>query len=389
MKKIVEKIREMESEFISIRHQIHQNPEIGFEESQTSTLVAEKLRGWGYEVHENVGKTGVVGVLKVGTGGKTIGIRADMDALPVMEEGDGREWKSKVDNRHHGCGHDGHTTILLCAAKYLAETKNFNGTVHLLFQPAEELLYGAKVMVEDRLFERFPCDYIFALHNMTGPGMERGKFYFRKGPAMASSDTVHIEITGAGAHGAQPENGIDATLVACHIGVALQSIVSRNISPLDQAVVTVGCVESGQAPNIVNAKALMKLSLRALKNETRKKVLERVSVIAKAQAESFGATAEVIHVNGCPALENPEDGFDLALGIAQELVGEENVIVDTPPLMGSEDFSFMLEKHPHGCYFYLGGKYNAPLHNPKYDFDDEIIVAGASYWGSLVETYLK
>lgn len=388
MKNIIEKVSKLEKEFIDIRHQIHQNPEIGFEENKTSALVAQKLREWGYEVHEKVGETGVVGVLKVGDGGKTIGIRADMDALPIQEES-GKEWSSKTEGRFHGCGHDGHTTVLLCAAKYLAETKNFNGTLNVIFQPAEELLYGGRVMVEDDLFERFPCDYIFALHNMVGGSMVPGNFYFRSGPTMASSDALNIEITGAGCHGAQPENGIDATLVACYIGVALQSIVSRNISPLDSAVVTVGCIESGKAANVVNEKALMKLSVRALNNQTRQTLLKKISEIAKSQAASFGASAEITHINGCPALENPVDGYDLAVNVAKELVGEERVVTDVAPLMGSEDFAFMLEKHPHGCYFYVGGKFTAPLHNAKYDFDDEIIVTGASYWGALVETYLK
>lgn len=389
MNTIKETIAKMEPEFIEIRHYLHQHPEIGFEEHNTSELVANKLRAWGYEVHEKVGKTGVVGVLKSGDSGKSIGIRADMDALPFQEDVEGKDWGSQIAGRCHGCGHDGHTTTLLCAAKYLAETKHFNGTVYLFFQPAEELLYGGQVMLDDNLFERFPCDYIYGLHNMVGTGMEPGKFYFRKGAAMASSDTIHVEITGSGAHGAQPENGIDATLVACQIGVALQSIVSRNVSPLDQAVITVGCIESGHAPNVINDKALMKLSIRALRNEVRNTILQRVSDLVKLQAESFGASAKCIPISGCPALENPEDGFDLAVQVAESLVGSENVVTNTPPLMGSEDFSFMINKHPHGCYFYVGGKFVAPLHNPKYDFDDNIIVLGASYWSSLVETYLQ
>lgn len=389
MKKIIDEVKKLEKEFIEIRHQFHQNPEIGFEEKATSEFVANKLKQWGYTVYENVGKTGVVAQLKVGTGEKVIGIRADMDALPIQEEGQGKEWESKVPNRFHGCGHDGHTATLLCTAKYLAESKNFNGTVNLIFQPAEELLYGARVMIEDNFFDRFPCDYIFGFHNMPRPDLVPGDFYFTQGPMMASSDTVHIEITGKGCHGAQPENGIDATLVACYIGISLQSIVSRNISPFDQAVITIGCIEAGQAANVVNGKSLMKLSIRALRNEVRDKVIQRISEVAKLQAESFGATAEIVFVNACPALENPVDGFDLAVGVAEELYGKEKVHTDNPPIMGSEDFSFFFKEHPHGCYFYIGGKGEAPIHNPRYDFDDDVIVIGASYWGALVEKYLK
>ena len=389
MKSIIEQVKALEEEFTTLRRELHQHPEIGFEESETSKIVASKLKEWGYEVHEGIAKTGVVATLKVGTGEKSIGLRADMDALPIQEES-GKPWSSKAPGKFHGCGHDGHTTTLLCAAKHLAQTKNFNGTLRLIFQPAEELLYGGKVMVEEGLFEKFPCDLVYGMHNM--PGFKLGDFCFKEGPMMASSDTVHIESTGVGSHGAQPEKGIDATLVACHIGVALQSIVSRNVSPFEQAVVTIGCIEAGVAPNVVNGKALMKLSLRSLNNEVRQLVLRRVEEIAQAQARSFGATAKLIPINGCPVLVNPREGFDLSVEVAEELFGSERVHTDVPPLMGSEDFSFFLEAHPQGGYLLIGAgdeKGCAAVHNPGYDFNDQCIVPGASYWVGLTEKYLK
>ncbi|QIQ21110.1 M20 aminoacylase family protein [Zophobihabitans entericus] len=389
MKRIIEEIKKTEDEFIKIRHHIHQNPEIGFEEHATSDLVAQKLAEWGYEVHRGLAKTGVVGTLKVGNGTKKIGIRADMDALPIVEAS-GKPWTSKVEGKFHGCGHDGHTTILLCAAKYLAETRNFDGILHVIFQPAEELLYGGKVMIDDGLFDKFPCDIIFGIHNM--PALKAGEFYFREGAMMASSDTIHIEVTGVGAHGAMPERGIDATAVACYIGTALQTIVSRNVTPFEPAVVTIGCIQSGDAPNVVNGSALMKLSVRALNNDVRQLMLKRITEIATSQAASFGAKAEIKHVNGSPVLMNGKEATAFATQVAKDLVGADKVHENTAPLMGSEDFAFMLEKNPNGCYMMIGNG-DEPgfcnVHNPGYDFNDQCIVPAASYWVALTETYLK
>lgn len=388
MNQIEKTIQKTAQDFVDIRHQIHRHPELGFEELNTSDLVAKKLTEWGFEVHRGLAKTGVVGVLKNGTSNKRIGIRADMDALPIIEAS-GKSWSSEVEGKFHGCGHDGHTTILLCAAKYLAETRNFDGTLHVIFQPAEELLYGGKVMVDDGLFEQFPCDIIFGIHNM--PGLKEEHFYFRKGAFMASSDTIHIHIQGKGAHGAMPEKGIDATVVACYIGTALQTIVSRNVSPFSQSVVTIGCIQSGQAPNVVNGDALMKLSVRALDNGVRSELLKRISAIAKTQAESFGATAEIEHVNGSPVLNNGIDATQFALDVATSLFGEERVHDDCHPFMGSEDFAFMLEKNPNGCYMMIGNG-DEPgfcnVHNPGYDFNDKCIVPAATYWVALTEAYL-
>lgn len=386
---VMEKIRSSVSEFVEIRHSIHSNPELGFEEHKTSALVAEKLSQWGYEVHKGLAGTGVVGTLKCGDGSKRLGLRADMDALP-MSENSGKPWASSAAGLFHGCGHDGHTAILLCAAKYLAETKNFDGTLHVIFQPAEELLYGGRVMIEDGLFKLFPCDAVFSIHNM--PSLKTGEFYFREGGMMSSSDTIHIEITGKGAHAAQPERGIDATVVACYIATALQSIVSRNISPLESAVLTIGCIQAGDAPNMVNNDALMKLSVRALSNEARQILLKRIDALVKAQAASFGATAEIKHINGSPALVNNPEATRLAASVAAGLVGESKVHTDTPPFMASEDFAFMAEAVPYSSYIMIGNG-DEPgfcnVHNPGYDFNDECIVPAASLWAAITEAYLK
>jgi len=387
--KILDGIQENAQQFIDIRRDLHRHPEIGFEEQRTSDLVAEKLKSWGYEVHRGLAKTGVVGTLKVGDGTKRLGIRADMDALP-MPENSGKPWSSTIPGKFHGCGHDGHTTILLAAAEYLAKTRNFNGTLHVIFQPAEELLYGGKVMVDDGLFSLFPCDLIFGIHNM--PGFKKGEFYFRTGATMASSDTIHIEVKGTGGHGAFPEKTVDATIVACQIALALQTIVSRNVTPFEPAVVTVGSIQAGDAPNIINDKALLKLSIRTLNPDVRKLVLKRVSEIAHAQAQSFNATVQIDHVNGSPVLMNDEKTTQFALDVAKEMFGDDKVHTDLPAFMGSEDFAFMLEENPNGAYMIIGNG-DEPgfcmVHNPGYDFDDDLIVPAASYWCAITETYLK
>lgn len=388
MKNLIEALRPSEKEFVEIRHDLHAHPELGFEETRTSDIVAQKLTEWGYTVDRGLAKTGVVGTLKLGNGNKTIGIRADFDALPIQEES-GKPWSSTIPGKFHGCGHDGHTTILLCAAKYLAENKGFDGTLHVFFQPAEELLYGGKVMVDDGLFKKFPCDVIYGLHNM--PGLKNNEFYFREGPTMASSDTIHIEVTGKGAHGAMPEKGIDATIVACYIGTALQTIVSRNVSPFAQAVVTIGSIQSGEAPNVVNEFALMKLTVRTLDVEARKLVLEQITNIAKSQAAGFGASVEIKHINGSPVLVNGKEATEFARKVGIELVGEDKVH-QLIQFMGSEDFAFMLEANPNGSYLMIGSgdqEGYCNVHNPGYDFNDENIIPAAAYWVALTQAYLK
>ncbi|CAI3948943.1 Metal-dependent amidase/aminoacylase/carboxypeptidase (AbgB) (PDB:3RAM) (PUBMED:17307853) [Commensalibacter communis] len=389
MNKILDVLTKNKDKYTEIRRKIHQNPELGFEEQDTSNLVAKLLAEWGYEVHRGLARTGVVGTLKVGTSDKVIGLRADMDALPILEKND-KPWISKIPYKFHGCGHDGHTTMLLCAAEYLAKTKNFDGTLHLIFQPAEETLYGGKQMMDDGLFDLFPCDVIYAIHNM--PSLKKGEFYITKGAMMASSDTVHIEVTGLGGHGAMPERTIDAAVVACHIVVALQTIVSRNVAPQEAAVITVGSIQSGDVPNVINEKALLKLSVRSLHPDTRSLLLKRITEIAEGQAKSFDASVKIDHINGSPVLVNGDQAVDFGVKIATELFGAEKVHTDLSPVMGSEDFAFMLEAHPNGAYFFVGNgdqPGNCMVHNPGYIFDDDIIIPAAAFWCAITQEYLK
>ncbi|HAI4279370.1 TPA: M20 aminoacylase family protein [Escherichia coli] len=383
-------IRGFEEELREIRHQIHENPELGLQEFKTSALVAEKLRQWGYEVEQGLATTGVVATLKVGDGEKSIGLRADMDALPIYENS-GKPWASKHPGLMHACGHDGHTTILLGAARYFAETRRFNGTLRLIFQPAEEMINGGEIMVKEGLFDRFPCDVIFGMHNM--PGLPVGKFFFQPGALMASMDQFHITVRGCGGHGAIPHKAIDPVLVAAHITTALQSIVSRNVDPLEAAVITVGSIVAGEAANVIPDSAEMKISVRSLSRDIRQLLLTRIPALAQAQAASFGATAEVTHVNGTPVLVNDEEMARFAWQVACKTFGEDRAEFGIKPLMGSEDFSFMLEAQPKGGFLLFGngdvGEGSCMVHNPGYDFNDASLVPASSYWGALVEAWLQ
>ena len=383
-------IRGFEEELREIRHQIHGNPELGLQEFKTSALVAEKLRQWGYEVEQGLATTGVVATLKVGDGEKSIGLRADMDALPIYENS-GKPWASKHPGLMHACGHDGHTTILLGAARYFAETRRFNGTLRLIFQPAEEMINGGEIMVKEGLFDRFPCDVIFGMHNI--PGLPVGKFFFQPGALMASMDQFHITVRGCGGHGAIPHKAIDPVLVAAHITTALQSIVSRNVDPLEAAVITVGSIVAGEAANVIPDSAEMKISVRSLSRDTRQLLLTRIPALAQAQAASFGATAEVTHVNGTPVLVNDEEMARFAWQVACKTFGEDRAEFGIKPLMGSEDFSFMLEAQPKGGFLLFGngdvGEGSCMVHNPGYDFNDASLVPASSYWGALVEAWLQ
>ncbi|EJC5536260.1 amidohydrolase [Escherichia coli] len=383
-------IRGFEEELREIRHQIHENPELGLQEFKTSALVAEKLRQWGYEVEQGLATTGIVATLKVGDGEKSIGLRADMDALPIYENS-GKPWASKHPGLMHACGHDGHTTILLGAARYFAETRRFNGTLRLIFQPAEEMINGGEIMVKEGLFDRFPCDVIFGMHNM--PGLPVGKFYFQPGALMASMDQFHITVRGCGGHGAIPHKAIDPVLVAAHITTALQSIVSRNVDPLEAVVITVGSIVAGEAANVIPDSAEMKISVRSLSRDTRQLLLTRIPALAQAQAASFGATAEVTHVNGTPVLVNDEEMARFAWQVACKTFGEDRAEFGIKPLMGSEDFSFMLEAQPKGGFLLFGngdvGEGSCMVHNPGYDFNDASLVPASSYWGALVEAWLQ
>ena len=384
MKHIREHIEKTIDEMVAIRHQIHENPEMGFNEHKTGDKVASLLESWGFDVVRGVGKTGIVGTLKVGNGKKIIGIRADMDALPIEEETN-LPYASKNAGVMHACGHDGHTTILLTAARYLAETRNFDGTVRVIFQPAEESLGGGKKMIDDGLFEKFPCDRIYGLHNW--PGFPAGTLRFTKGPMMASVDTAYITVRGKGGHGARPETTIDPIVAASSIVMALQTIVSRNVPPLEAALITVGMFKGGSVSNVIPEEVKMELTIRAFSAKVRDLLQERICKLVKSQAESYGAKAIINYERGYPVTVNDAESIDFALEVAKQVVGNKNVVENAEPLTPSEDFSYMLEKVP-GAYIIMGNGDSAGLHTPHYNFNDDGIAVGATLWGALVEKYL-
>jgi hippurate hydrolase len=377
-------------EFIQLRRDIHRHPELAFEEHRTAELVASKLELWGYQVHRGLGGTGVVGTLRRGTSTRSLGLRADMDALPI-QEASGAEWSSTKPGLMHACGHDGHTAMLLAAAHELALNSDFDGVLHLIFQPAEEGGGGALRMMQDGLFDLFPCDAIFAMHNM--PGVPVGQFVFRSGSAMASSDYVTIRVNGTGGHGGMPHRAADSLVAAASIVMALQTVVSRNVDPLHTAVVTVGSIQAGKANNVIPALATLELSVRALDPGVRKLLEQRIKAIATSQAESFGCTAEVDWKEGYCVLVNSENETQFARQVALDLVGAERVVLNGPPLTGSEDFAFMLEKVP-GSYFLIGNGDGdtagaCMVHNPGYDFNDDNIATGSDYWIHLTKEFFK
>jgi hippurate hydrolase len=376
-------------EFIQLRRDIHRHPELAFEENRTSDLVASKLESWGYEVHRGLGGTGVVGKLARGEGERRLGLRADMDALPI-QEATGAQWSSQRPGVMHACGHDGHTAMLLAAAKFIAKDVSFKGTLNLIFQPAEEGGGGALRMMADGLFEDHPCDAVFAMHNM--PGTPAGHFVFRDGCAMASSDYVSIRVQGTGGHGAMPHRAADPLVAASSIVMALQTIVSRNIDPLETGVVTVGAMHAGQANNVIPAIATLELSVRSLNPSVRRLLEQRIKSLVAAQAESFGVTAQIDWREGYCVLVNSQPETDFARQVALDLVGPERVTLQGPALTGSEDFAFMLEKIP-GSYLLIGnGDADSAgacmVHNPGYDFNDDNMATGAAYWIALVERFL-
>ena len=387
---IIPAIKASEAEMVAIRHYLHAHPELSLEEEATSQFVADKLNEWGYQVTRGLGKTGLVGTLKKGTSAKSIGLRADMDALPI-HEATGLSYTSTRPGVMHACGHDGHTTILLSAAKYLASAEcEFDGTVHLIFQPAEEAIGGADLMIRDGLFERFPCDAVYALHNR--PGLPAGKLGFYAGHFMASADTVKITLTGKGGHGAHPEGTIDPIVVAASLIMSLQTIVSRNVTPGETAIVTVGTLHAGIASNVIPETAEMELTVRAMKPEIRDLLIRRIEALASSTAHSFGATAAVEVYDSYPVLTNSEKETAEAKALAISVFGAEAVEEDIHPSTGSEDFSFMLEKCP-GTYFLLGNdgdeKQGCFLHNPGYDFNDKIISTGATFFVNLVRQHCR
>ena len=382
-------------EFISLRRELHRFPELAFEEHRTSDLVASKLQAWGYEVHRGLGGTGVVGTLRRGTGGPRLGLRADMDALPITETS-GRPWASLCPGRMHACGHDGHTAMLLAAAHRLAQHPSLDGALHLICQPAEEAGGGggATRMIEEGLFDQFPCDAIFAMHNM--PGVPQGQLHLRSGAMMASADEVTIELRAPGGHGAMPHCTPDPIVAGAQLISALQTVVARNVNPQKSAVITVGSFHAGQAYNVIPPTALLGLTVRAGDREVRRLLHERIEALAHSQAQSFGVQAELTWKPGYPVLVNDAKHTEFAHETALALLGPDRVVCPAPALMASEDFAFMLEQVP-GCYLFIGNgdgtDGNAAsacmVHNPNYDFNDDNIAVGAAYWVLLAERFLS
>jgi hippurate hydrolase len=389
MHTLLEELHAQADAFISLRRDIHRHPELAFDEHRTSALVAEKLQSWGYAVERGLGGTGVVGRLVRGSGQRQLGLRADMDALPI-HEATGLPHASCHAGVMHACGHDGHTAMLLAAARHLAQQADFSGTLNLIFQPAEEGGGGALRMMDDGLFEKYPCDAVFAMHNM--PGVPQGQLVLREGAAMASSDYVTVTLTGVGGHGAMPHRAVDPIVAAASMVMALQTIVSRNIDPLQMAVVTVGALHAGRANNVIPQTATLEISVRALDREVRARLEQRIKALITAQAESFGVTAQIDWRPGYAVLVNTPRETAFAREVALELVGPDHVTLQGPAVSGSEDFAFMLERVP-GNYLLIGNGDGdsagaCMVHNPGYDFNDANLAVGAAYWVLLAQRFL-
>ncbi len=381
------RITAIHPDITAIRHDIHANPEPGFEEKRTADLVAARLEEYGIEVHRGLATTGVVGSLKCGTSNRATGLRADMDCL-IMDELNTFDHKSTVDGCMHACGHDGHTAMLLGAARHLAETRNFDGTVHFIFQPAEEGLGGGREMVNDGLFDLFPVDGVYGMHNM--PGYPVGQFAIVPGPMMASSDSFYLTIQGIGGHGAWPHEAVDPVLVAGEIIVALQSIVSRTIDPLESVVVGVSQVHAGSANNVIPDEAKLSGTVRTFSVEMQDHIEARMKRIVDGICQAHGATADFFFERRYPPTVNHQAEAEIAGTVATALVGTENVTSRGLPQLGGEDFSFMLLARP-GAYIFIGngdGEGGCMVHNPHYDFNDDIIPLGIAYWTKLAETTL-
>jgi hippurate hydrolase len=383
---IVNRVADLHAEIAAWRHDLHAHPELLYEVHRTAASVAEKLQAFGCdEVVAGIGRTGVVGVIKGNRAGgvrKVIGLRADMDALPLQEANE-LPYKSTVPGKMHACGHDGHTAMLLGAAKYLAETRNFAGTAVVIFQPAEEGGAGGLAMVKDGLMDRFGIEEVYGMHNF--PGLPVGEFSIRSGAIMASTDNLTIEIEGVGGHAARPHFAVDPVLVGAQIVNNIQSIVSRNIDPLDAAVVSICVFQAGHADNVIPQTARLRGTARSLRPEVRDLLGKRLHEVVEATAKVHGATAKLNLRRGYPVLRNHERETAFAASIAGEIAGTEHVDTDMAPVMGAEDFSYMLEARP-GAFIFVGNGDTAGLHHQSYDFNDDIIPIGTSYWVRLVET---
>jgi amidohydrolase len=392
--KLIESILADAASVAAVRRDIHAHPELCFEEVRTADLIARALTDWGIPVHRGLGRTGVVGIVRNGTSSRAVGLRADIDALPMTEHNHFAH-ASRHAGRMHACGHDGHTAMLLAAAKHLARQRNFDGTVYLVFQPAEEGGGGAREMMADGLFDKFPMEAIFGAHNW--PGMAVGQFALRSGPVFASSNEFHIKIHGKGAHAAMPHNGIDPVPVACQMVQAFQTIVTRNVRPIETAVISVTMIHAGEATNVIADTCELQGTVRTFTTEVLDLVERRMKEIAEATATAFGAGCEFQFRRNYPPTVNHAAETEFARQLLGEVVGPENVL-DFEPTMGAEDFSFFLQKQP-GCYFLIGngdgahrdgghGMGPCMLHNPSYDFNDELIPLGATAWVRLAERWL-
>ncbi len=385
---VINRIAAFHEDMIVWRQDIHRHPETAFEEHRTADLVARRLESFGLTVDRGLAGTGVVGTLRAGKGERAIGLRADLDALHIQEK-NAFAHSSSVAGKMHACGHDGHTAMLLGAARYLAETKNFDGIVHFIFQPAEENEGGGRVMVEQGLFDRFACEAVYGMHNL--PGLPVGEFAIRPGPMMASYDVFEIDVDGRGSHGAMPHQAIDPVVIAAQIVVALQTIVSRNVKPLDAAVVSVTQIHGGDTWNVIPDRVVLRGTTRSFRHEIRDQLETRIREIASNIAAAFGGTATLRYERRYPALVNEPEAVARAVSAAIEIAGDSaRVAAEAEPVMGSEDFAFMLEKRP-GAYIMIGnggGDGGRMLHNSRYDFNDAILPIGASYWARLAERSL-
>jgi amidohydrolase len=383
---IVNRVADLHDEITEWRRDLHAHPELQYDVHRTAGSVSERLKSFGCDdVVAGIGRTGVVGVIRGRKpGAKVIGMRADMDALPI-EEATTVAYKSTVPGKMHACGHDGHTAMLLGAAKYLAETRNFAGTAVVIFQPAEEGGAGARAMMDDGLFDRFGIEEVFGMHNY--PGMPIGQFAIRSGPMMASTDTISIDLEGVGGHAAWPHFGVDTVLVGAQIVNQLQSIVARNVDPLHAAVISICMFQAGHTDNVIPQQAKLRGTARALSPKVRDLLQKRVREVVEGTARAYGAKAELTYTTGYPVLVNEELKTAFAAGVACEVAGKDKVNTDCAPLMGAEDFAFMLQERP-GAFIYIGNGNSAQLHNPAYDFNDEAIPVGTSYWVRLAETAL-
>ena len=375
------------SDLTAWRRDIHAHPELGFEEERTSAMVAGKLKEFGCEVTTGIGKTGVVGTIRVGNNPRAVGLRADMDALP-MDETNTFAHASTHKGRMHACGHDGHTTMLLGAARYLAKTRNFDGTVHFIFQPAEEGRGGAEAMVKDGLFEKFPCEVVFGMHNR--PKLDVGRFQIRSGPMMAGGGLFDIHIKGKGAHGARPESGVDPVVIGGHIITALQTVISRTLAPIDSGVISITQMHAGDAYNVIPETAVLRGTVRAFRKEVMATIKEKIERIATGIAHSLGGEAKAdVRIVFPPLVNNPDEAKWIG-DVAASIVGEHNVNREGSYVMASEDFSYMLEKVP-GAFILIGnggGEGGCEVHNPGYDFNDDALPLGATLWSRVVETRL-